>query len=142
MRAGVHHATFPLLWRGARVGIASRALGPTTSGGPVWSTGTRHGYGFDSGSGKCYHAEHGTGSRFEKAQSHDLSGSAPAAKGDTIRLTLDFAQATLAVEKNGRWLGVMCCGAGFRQWLPQNAACCWAVELWNSAVQIESSLGR
>jgi len=107
----------------------------------VWSTGTRHGYGFDSGSGKCYHAEHGTGNRFEKAQSHDWSGSVPAAKGDTIPLTLDFAQATLAVEKNGRWLGVMCCGASFRQWLQQNA-CCWAVELWNSAVQIESSLGR
>lgn len=138
MRAGVHSATFTLLWRGARVGIvASRGFDPT--GELVWATGSSYGWAYDSASGKCFHAEHGSGRRFEKDQAIEWAGSEVAEKGDTIRLTLDFGGGTLEVAKNGKRLGVMCCGTSFRHWLWQSAGCCWAAEVWNSAVRIDQA---
>ena len=92
--------------------------------------------GYDTATGKLFHAEQGTGRRFEKDQTLEWSGSAPAERGDTIRLTLDFESGTLAVAKNGTDLGVMCCGMTFRHWLWQAGGCVWAVEVWNSAVRV------
>ena len=85
MRAGVHFAEFQLMWRGARVGVCSRRYEPRAGTHGVWATGSSHGWGYDSATGRCFHAAHGTGKRFEgSGGTHTWVGMEKSARGDTI----------------------------------------------------------